>query len=124
MAKLMIVLIVGLGAAFYFPASRSIILDRAGFAVNPLYEWVTVKEMDRIAGDLARFDDRRRNFPNSREFQGWIRKQFQTDDTQYDAWGNPYWLETLDRGHARVCSAGPDGISDSDDDICYPPDDE
>jgi len=41
-----------------------------------------------------------------------------------DPWGNPYWLEILDRKQPRVCSTGPDGISDTDDDIRYPPDDE
>ena len=39
-----------------------------------------------------------------------------------DPWGNPYSLEIPGKNHARVCSAGPDGISETDDDICYPPD--
>ena len=38
---------------------------------------------------------------------------------QDDPWGHPYWLESSGRKR-HVCSAGPDGQEDSEDDICYP----
>jgi hypothetical protein len=99
-AKLITVIIVGLGAAFYFPDSRALLLDRFSFAADPLMEWITVQEMRRVRGDLARWDDRRRAFPTNRDLPTWMRTHYQNDDTQYDAWGNPYWLVSgRDQGH-------------------------
>jgi hypothetical protein len=115
-AKLIIVIIVGLGAAFYFPDSRAMLLDRFSFAADPLMEWITVQEMRRVRGDLARWDDRRRAFPTNRDLPTWMRTHYQNDDTQYDAWGNPYWLVSNTRTFS-VNSNGRDGIKGTEDDL-------
>ena len=41
-----------------------------------------------------------------------------------DPWGLPYYIEKLGRRKFRICSAGPDGDEGTDDDLCYPDDDE
>jgi len=41
-----------------------------------------------------------------------------------DPWGLPYYIEKLGRRKFRICSAGPDGDEGTDDDLCYPEDDE
>ena len=37
-----------------------------------------------------------------------------------DPWGNPYRIVSLGRRKYQICSDGPDGESDTEDDICYP----
>ena len=116
MANLIIVIIVGLGAAFYFPDSRAMLLDRFSFAADPLMEWVTVQEMRRVRGDLARWDDRRRAFPTNRDLPTWMRTHYKNDDTQYDAWFKPYWLVSNSRSFS-VNSIGREGIKGTEYDL-------
>lgn len=116
MGKLLIVLIAGLGAAFYFPDSRTMLLDRFSFASDPLMEWVTVQEMRKVVGALARWDDRGKAFPDNRELPSWLRSHFQNDDTLYDAWGNAYWLVANTRTFS-LNSNGRDGLKGTEDDL-------
>jgi len=55
-AKIILVIIVGLGAAFYFPTSRQMLLDVTAPVSTPVYRWVTVKEMERVVRDLEAWD--------------------------------------------------------------------
>ncbi|MHC4953744.1 MAG: prepilin-type N-terminal cleavage/methylation domain-containing protein [Planctomycetota bacterium] len=41
-----------------------------------------------------------------------------------DPWGEPYFLEKLSRRKFRICSAGPDSEAGTEDDICYPAEEE
>jgi hypothetical protein len=109
-------MIAGLGAAFYFPDSRTMLLDRFSFAADPLMEWITVQEMRKVVGDLARWDDRGKSFPNNRELPSWLRSHYQNDDTQYDAWGGAYWLVSNTRTFS-LNSSGRDGLKGTEDDL-------
>ena len=41
-----------------------------------------------------------------------------------DPWGTPYYIEKLGRRKFRICSAGPDQDVGTDDDMCYPEEDD
>ena len=43
---------------------------------------------------------------------------------EVDPWGTPYYIEKLGRRKFRVCSSGPDQDEGTDDDICYPEDED
>jgi hypothetical protein len=72
--------------------------------------------MERVVRDLEAWDRQDRTFPDSREFDIWVSRRYQTSNTRFDAWGNEYTLSTGGRSF-QLRSAGPDGVPGSEDDI-------
>lgn len=118
MSKLLILLLVALGVALYFPDSRAWVLEKARPVVNPVLRTATVSEMDKIKGDLN--THARENlgvYPSPRDFGTWLEQQYAGDGGR-DSWGTPYQLEDVRRGNQlRIRSWGPDRVRATEDDI-------
>ena len=108
MGRLFLLLLVALGAGFYFPESRAILVERLQPALNPGYRWASGGEMKQIVRDLQEWERVGRGLPVGRgEFEPWLRNRYQMLESTMDSWGTTYRLEVRGRV-VRVISAGPD----------------
>jgi hypothetical protein len=114
--KIILLLLVGLAAAFYFEGSREWILDKAKPVVDPYLVMATRSEMEKIAQDLA--IHQRENFgriPDRRGFPDWLEGMY-AGGANEDSWGSPYEY-TLGRDSFYLRSPGPDQMRGTEDDI-------
>lgn len=116
MGKLVLLLLLGLGAALYFPQTRPVVLDTMAPVLNPVLIWQTNGEMDRIARELQRMNREGQTLPaRGKAFNQWMDRNFQGGSRQ-DAWGNDYslvvWPDSV-----GVVSNGPDLELDTPDDL-------
>jgi hypothetical protein len=117
MGRLLIVLLIVLGLALYFPESRGRILERARPLATPVYAWMTNQELRRIAEDLDVFQTSRGELPTRRgEFDDWLDRRYPLEESRVDAWGTRYRLEVFS-SRFEVLSAGPDRSFRTDDDL-------
>mgnify|MGYP001824728648 CR=1 FL=1 len=116
--KLILLLLVVICAALYFPEPRAWVIDRAQPVLNPILTTATHSEMERIVEDLGQYS--RENFgrfPDTRQFPLWLEDQY-TGGGSRDSWDTPYQLEDLRRDRRmRLRSWGPDRLRGTDDDI-------
>ena len=55
-----------------------------------------------------------------KDFKGFIKDNIDASGREpyEDMWGNDYFLDTSDKEYFFICSLGPDGEDDTDDDLC------
>lgn len=117
MFKIILFLLVVLGAALYFPTSRVVVMERVQPALDPAFRWSTNNQLDRMVRDLATTDRTAASFPESQgSFERWLRSRYMTENSMYDAWKVPYRLESSDY-EFRVISAGADREFGTADDL-------
>lgn len=117
MTKLVLLILLGLAAAFYFPDSRAMLTEKLGPAMDPVFRWQTKGEMDQIARDLQNHE--RENYgqlPTRRQWLGWLQSKYTTETGMKDAWGQVYTLR-IERDSFAIISNGPDRIISTDDDV-------
>lgn len=116
--KLLLLLLVVLGAAVYFPESRAWILDHSRPVVNPILRTATESEMDKIVTDLKQHArENLGRMPDTRQFEAWLEATYAAGGSR-DAWDSPYQLEDLRRDRRmRIRSWGPDRLRGTDDDL-------
>ncbi len=115
MFKLILFLLVALGASLYFPASRVVVLEKAQPVLNPVLRWSTTGEMRKIVRELATHERSYDKLPEPREFSAWLEAKYRGGPTE-DAWGNDYTLRVWPDSFA-VISPGVDGERGGLDDI-------
>ena len=116
MSRLILLVILGIVAAFCFPDSRAMLMDKGAPVINPFLRMATGSEMDKVASDLMNY--RMENFgrlPGRRQFPTWLDDQY-SGGANRDSWGNAYEY-TLRRRDFELRSYGPDRIRGTGDDI-------
>jgi len=113
--KLTLLLIVGIGAALYFPDSRQSILDKAMPVLVPVLEWSAKGEMDEIARSISRQDRLQHRVPSRREWVPYLENNF-SGDVGIDPWGSLYQFQAWPDSFA-IISYGADRERSTDDDI-------
>jgi hypothetical protein len=116
LGKFFILLILLLGAAFYFPQTRPMMLDVLGPVLNPVLTWQTRGEVSQITRELQALYRSGQPLPGQgEEFQSWMLHNFQ-GGSNLDGWGNRYslkrWSDSI-----GVASRGPDLEINTPDDI-------
>ncbi len=115
---MVVVVIIGLLAAFVGPEIWSMFAagqeDIATAKCQDLHGKINVwmmrkktgvpDDFEELTGSLSKYDD----LPFMQITQ--------------DPWGNDYYIRKLGRRKFIVCSPGPDGDEETEDDICYPAD--
>lgn len=115
MLKLFLILLVALGAAFYFPSSRAVMLDYGGPLLNPAFRLATKAELEKVSRDLETYERETNRLPQPREFTSWLEGRHSGDAT-HDSWGNDYILVVRTSTY-DVISVGPDGRQGTSDDL-------
>lgn len=117
MGRIVIFLLIAIGAGLYFPRSREVILGVMEPLLSPALHWTTRQELNRIADELVVSQGSTGTLPTGRgEFDAWLMRRYPNVGGRTDAWGGAYMLRT-ERGRFTIASAGPDGISGNDDDL-------
>ena len=116
MLRVILVLLIGLGAALYFPQTHDRVVELASPLLNPVMAWSTKGEMNAISGKLQALSRVSGPFPDKpREFTTWMEDNYQ-GSAAVDAWGSRYTLKIWPDSFA-VVSAGPDGVRGTADDV-------
>lgn len=116
MGKLILLILVGLGAALYFPDSRQYLSDRAMPLLDPVFRWQTGDEMDQIVRDLRVYEQEHANrLPSRDEWPDYLARAY-SESQASDSWGSPYHY-MMQRDSFVIVSYGPDRIYGTDDDI-------
>ncbi len=117
MGKVLVVLLIALGAALYFPESREVVVETTQPVLNPWHRWMTQQEMERIVDDLETVDASQGRLPSGTgEFDAWMDDRYPSESSRMDGWGTRYRLEVVGSTF-RVISAGPDQEFGTDGDI-------
>jgi hypothetical protein len=115
--RLILLIILGLVAAFYFEDSRLFILDKAEPVLQPVFVWQTKGELDRVVRDLKNYESA--NFdrlPSRRQWTGWLEGMYHGGEAMEDSWGSVYFMEEQ-ADSFFVVSFGPDREIGTEDDI-------
>jgi len=115
LGKLTLLLIVGIGAALYFPDSRQSIIDKAMPVLVPVLEWSAKGEMDEIARAISRQDRLQNRVPSRREWVPYLENNF-SGDAGRDPWGSLYQFQAW-RDSFAIISYGSDRERATDDDV-------
>lgn len=117
MGRILIFVLIALGAGLYFQKSRAVILDVTEPGLTPVRKWTTRQEMQQIAEDLELAQGSGGSFPDGRgEFEPWLLRRNPEVERRTDAWGGAYTLR-LTRDSFELVSSGPDGIPGTPDDL-------
>ena len=118
MFRLILVALVLLGVALYLPDSRAAIYEKAAPALDPVFEWSTKGEMNKIAREMELHERQHRSVPDrQQEFADWMSQKFGTDPGALtDSWGRPYRWQAWPDSFA-VISAGRDRTNYTEDDL-------
>jgi hypothetical protein len=116
MGKLILLAIIALAAALYFPESRAVLIEKGEPVLRPLLEWNAEREIEEIVSSLQRMEEVERRLPTaSREYVRWLEENY-TSDAATDPWGTVYGYE-LQKDSFAVISSGPDREMRTADDL-------
>jgi hypothetical protein len=107
LAKAILLLLILLGALFYFPKTRPTMVETFAPMLDPVFTWQTRDEMDRISRELQTLSRQGSTLPTPGEsFQNWMGKNF-FGGAKTDAWGTMYTMQ-VSRDSVNIVSNGPD----------------
>lgn len=116
MTRIVLLIIFGLVAAYYFPDSRRVMVDTARPLWVPVQKWNTKQEMRQVAGDLVQEERETGQLPDREHWKSWLEYRYSLPDSWEDAWGSMYdlkvWPDSI-----GIVSHGPDRKPDTDDDF-------
>jgi hypothetical protein len=117
LGKLILFLVLALGAALYFPKTRPVVLDTFAPVINPVLRWQVNGELNQILRELQTIQrEGRQPLPvPGGDFQAWMDRNFWGGES-LDGWGNRYIMRTW-RDSVGVISRGPDLEIDTPDDL-------
>ena len=116
MARVVLVLMILLGAAAYFPKTRPVVQELIGPILNPVLTWQTNGEMARIKREFESLILQGSDLPTpGSSFQAWMVRNFM-GGAKTDAWGVNYTL-TFWRDSIGIVSNGPDREVGTPDDL-------
>ena len=114
-SKVILLIILGLVAALYFPESRQVMIDEAMPIINPYLVWSAEREIDVISRSVRRQARETYVIPQTRDWSNWLTMNF-TGDASTDPWGKTYtyqaWADSF-----MIRSSGPDNERGGGDDL-------
>lgn len=116
MARLVLMVVLGLVAAFYFPDSRAVMMDIAEPVIVPVARWSTSAEMRQVGENVLEHERLTGKLPDRRTWLGWLDYRYLSDDLRQDPWGSMYQLRVW-ADSVAIVSWGPDAMSSTEDDF-------
>ncbi len=116
MARLVLMVVLGLVAAFYFPDSRAVMMDIAEPVIVPVERWSTSAEMRQVGENVLEHERLTGKLPDRRTWVGWLDYRYLSDDLRQDPWGSMYQLRVW-ADSVAIVSWGPDATSSTEDDF-------
>ena len=116
MARLVLMVVLGLVTAFYFPDSRAVMMDIAEPVIVPVARWSTSAEMRQVGENVLEHERLTGKLPDRRTWLGWLDYRYSSDDLRQDPWGSMYQLRVW-ADSVGIVSWGPDAMSSTEDDF-------
>lgn len=107
MTRLVLLVILGFVAMYYFPDSRTVLLDLAEPVLVPMMTWSTKEEMSQIGRNVVEHERLTGQLPGDQDWIPWLQYRYSGEDLWKDPWDSLYRLEIWDDSIA-VVSYGPD----------------
>lgn len=115
MGRLILLIILGLVAGFYFPDSRAVLLDKGEPVLRPFLEWNAAREIEEIISGVQQQENVELRLPAKGEWSKWVETHYAGDGSK-DPWGNLYQYDIWPDSFA-IISNGPDRVRKTPDDI-------
>jgi len=115
-ARLLLLIVLGVVAAYYFPDSRQAIENAAAPLIAPIVKWTAEGEMAQVGQNVVRHETFSGKLPDRRDWSGWLDWRYTTDDFKEDPWGSRYQLRVW-ADSVAIISLGPDRTRSTEDDF-------
>lgn len=116
MGRLILLILLGLSAAYYFPDSRQMMLEVSEPILVPIARWTTREEMSQLGRDVVAYEQTTGQIPDRRGWLEWLDWRYTLDDSKQDAWDTVYELKAW-ADSVGIQSYGPDRTRNTDDDF-------
>ena len=113
--RLILLIILGIVAALYFPDSRRVIVEEAMVVARPVLIWSAEREIEVLSRSVRREARETYQLPQTRGWNTWLVTNF-TGNAATDPWGKTYSYRAWPDSFA-IRSDGPDGRRGSEDDL-------
>lgn len=102
---------------YYFPESRAILHEAAEPVLRPYTTLGAIDEMERVGRNVVSYERLTGEIPIDEEaWQAWLDERYRNRTVAHDRWGSTYGLRVWPDS-VGIVSAGPDGVSGTDDDL-------
>ena len=116
MARLILLMVLGVVAAYYFPDSRQAIENAAGPVLVPIVRWSTRGEISQVGENVVAHEQLTGKLPDRRNWSGWLDFRYPVDEMKQDPWGSRYQLRVW-ADSVAIVSVGPDRMGSTEDDF-------
>jgi hypothetical protein len=114
--RLILLIILGFSAAYYFPDSRQVMLEAGAPLMAPVTRWMTKEEMSQIGRDVVAYEQNTGQLPDRRGWLEWLEWRYTLAESKEDPWGTTYELRVW-ADSVGVVSYGPDRTRSTEDDF-------
>lgn len=116
MRKLVLLVVLWFAVAYYFPDSRTWLVDLSRPVWIPLVKWNTKEEMKQVVHDVVGHEVSTGKLPDRRSWFDWLDYRYSMDEMKSDAWGSTYELKVW-ADSVAIWSYGPDRTRNTEDDF-------
>lgn len=116
MGRLILLIVLGLSAVYYFPDSRQMLMEASEPIMVPIVRWTTKEEMSQVGRDVVAYEQTTGQLPDRRGWLDWLEWRYTLEDSKKDAWDTVYELKVW-ADSVGVMSYGPDRTRNTDDDF-------
>ena len=116
MTRLLLLAILAVVTWFYFPETRTMLLDLAEPVVLPVLQWSTEEEMATVGRNAVDHERLTGSLPVGSQWLDWLEYRYVSDDARTDPWGSVYQLEAS-KDSVWTLSYGPDRVRGTADDF-------
>lgn len=116
MTRLVLLIILGFVVTYYFPDSRTMLVEVSKPLWVPVVKWDVREEMKQVGRDVANYETNTGRLPERRRWLEWLDYRYATNQLTKDAWGNTYELRVWSDS-VGILSYGPDRTRSTEDDF-------
>jgi hypothetical protein len=114
--KLILLIILWFVVTYYFPDSRTWLVQVSRPVWVPVVKWNTKEEMKQVARDVVSHEVSTGKLPDRRSWLDWLDYRYPMDELKLDAWGSTYQLKVW-ADSVAIWSYGPDRTRATEDDF-------
>lgn len=116
MRRLVLLVVLWFAVTYYFPDSRTWLVNVTRPVWIPLVKWETREEMSQVARDVVNHEAMTGKLPDRRSWLEWLDYRYSMEELKKDPWGSTYQLKVWGDSVA-VWSYGPDRTRNTEDDF-------
>ncbi len=116
MTRLILLIILGIVVTYYFPDSRTMLVEASEPLWVPVVKWDVQEEMRQVARDVVGYENNTGRLPERRRWLEWLDYRYASNQLTKDTWGNTYELRVW-ADSVGILSYGPDRTRATEDDF-------